>query len=226
MKKTILTLMMVLMMGVVATGTAYASEEKTKTESSEEKTEEKSSEEKTEEKSEDEKSEKSEDEKSGEETTTEVTATAEDFNITTNDDNTVTFQRADGTAMAGINVTVKNTLADADGDISRDEFTTDENGVFDYSAWVENDVYILRLTDPDSTNTLEYIIETGELTISAGKNKSGDGQSNTKTNLYMIIGGVAAVLVIGVVTVIVMVKQKKKKAAFAEKAGKKATKKK
>lgn len=219
MKKTILTLMMVLMMGVLATGTAYASEEKTKTESSEEKTEEKSSEEKSSE-------EKSEDDKSGEEGTTEVTATAEDYNITTGDDNTVTFKRADGTVMAGVNVTVKNTLSGADGDISRDEFATDENGVFDYSAFLENDVYILRITDSENGYSLEYVIETGEITIEAGKNKSGDGESNTKTNLYMIIGGVAAVLVIAVVTVIVMVKQKKKKAAFAEKAGKKATKKK
>lgn len=201
MKKTILTMMLTLMMGVLGSTTAYAHDESS--------------------------DEKSGDDKSGEETST-VTVTADDFDITTTaDDYIVTFLRADGTPMANVSVTVKNSLSGADGDISRDEYTTDENGIFDYSPFLGDDVQILRITDSESGNSLEYSITSGELSIEAGKNKSDDGgQSTSKTKTYMLIGGAAAIVVIGVVTAVVVVKQKKKKAAFAEKAGKKAVKKK
>ncbi len=153
--------------------------------------------------------------------------TAEDYNIVTNDDLTVTFERADGSIMANVNVTVKNTTAGQDGDISRDEHATDENGVFDYSQWIDNDVAILRVTDSVLGGTLEYNIESGEINIEAGKSNNGGGDRGTATQssvtMYIIAG--AVVVVIAIVAVIIILKRKQAKKRFEEQAKKKTKKK-
>ncbi len=156
-----------------------------------------------------------------------VLPTAEDYNIVTNDDLTVTFARADGSIMANVNVTVKNTTTGQEGDISRDEFATDENGVFDYSQWIDNDVAILRLTDSVLGGTLEYNIETGAINIEAGKSSGGGGDRGTATQssvtMYIIAG--AVVVVIAIVAVIIILKRKQAKKKFEEQAKKKTKKK-
>lgn len=233
MKKTLLSIAVMLMISVLGVTSAFTSTTDANdygvmllSESADEKSDEEHSDE---DHSDEDHSDEEHSDEDHDDSASTVTATAEDFNITTNDDNTVTFLRADGTIMANTSVTVKNNLTGEDGDISRDEYTTDENGVFDYSQFIEDDVYILRITDSVSSNTIEYIIETGEMTIEAGKSSNDHGDSSeatAETNSNMIIVGVAAIVVIAIAAVVIVILQKKKKAAFAAKAGKKVVKKK
>lgn len=158
-----------------------------------------------------------------------VTVTAEDFDFTTDSDNsTVTLLYADGTPLANASVTVKNAQSGQDGDIEMNQ-VADANGLFDYSKWIDAGVAVLRVTDPVSNASIEYIIENGNMTIEAGKNKNNSGTSTsgpsetTASNTYLIIGVVGAVIVVG--AIVVVMAQKKKKAAFeASKKAKKSKK--
>lgn len=156
----------------------------------------------------------------GDQTQQVATVTAEDFNFTSDLENqTVTLLYADGTPIANASVTVKNTLSGQDGDIEMNQ-VADENGVFDYSPWADKGAAILRVTDPQSNAAVEFNIETGAMTIEAGKNKGDSGdreaqQQATSNSTYLLIAGVGVVVVLGTVAAILV--QKKKKAAFQAK---------
>lgn len=161
--------------------------------------------------------------------TTTTTAVAEDFDFTTDADNTtVNLLYADGTPLANASVTVKNGLTGQDGDIVQNQ-TADANGAFNYGEWVSQGVAVLRVTDPKTNSAVEYNIENGTMTIEAGKGSGGGGGDRTaqtqtsKSNTYIMIAGVVGVLVIATVGVIVM--QKKKKSAFEASQAKKKSKK-
>lgn len=145
--------------------------------------------------------------------------TADAFNFSVDSaSNTATLQYADGTPLANASVTVKNGTAGQDGDIEQNQ-QADANGVFDYSKWIDKNVAVLRVTDPASNAAIELNIETGAMTIEAGKGSgggSGKGGSTAAPNTNYIIGGVVAVVAVG--TAVVVVLQKKKKAAFAAQA--------
>lgn len=161
-------------------------------------------------------------------TTQTATVTEADFDFSVDSTtNIATLLYADGTPLANAAVTVKNGTAGQDGDIEQN-LAADANGAFDYSKWMSQNVQVLRVTDPVSNNAIEYNIETGAMTIEAGKNKSGDGsggggQTVNSSNTYMIIGGVAVVVAGGTGVSVMM--QKKKKAAFEAKTKGKNTKK-
>lgn len=153
----------------------------------------------------------------GQQQTTTITVTAEDYDIVSNDDDTVTFKRADGTAITNATVTVKNELTGQEGDIEMN-LPMPSTGIFDYSSYLDQNVQQLRVTDTDTGATLEYMIFTGDLTISAGKNKSGDGSGGghshgaSSSTMYIAFAGVAVVIAIG--AGVVIAKKKKAKAEF------------
>ncbi len=146
-----------------------------------------------------------------------ATATADDFIFVTDSANsTVTMKYADGSPLANVAVTVKNSTSGQEGDIEQNQ-SADANGVFDYSKWLDQGVAVLRVTA--TGGTIEYNIEAGTMTIEAGKSNSGSGDKSGGTNSqasqsdsYVLIGAVAAVVVIASIGVVVM--QKKKKAKF------------
>ncbi len=163
---------------------------------------------------------------------TTITVTAADYDITTNSDNTVTFLRADGTPISNATVTVKSGdfTSGQEADIEM-EVAMPATGIFDYSPYLDKGVTNLRVTDSDTGATVQYMIDSGEVEVSAGKNKdkSGDGSgggtsaAQTGSNMMYIGGGIVAVLAAG--TGFMMMKTKKKKAAFAAaQAEKKASK--
>ncbi len=202
MKKTILSLAMALLLCAQGVSTSYAHNENDSGEKS--------------------------DGGSGDNGGTTISVTAADYDITTNSDNTVTFLRADGTPITNATVTVKS------GDFTSGQEADIEmgvampaTGIFDYSSYTG--ATNLRVTDTDTGATVQYMIETGEVEVSAGKNKSGDGSgggttaAETGSNMMYIGGGVVAFL--AAATGFAVIRTKKKKAAFAaEQAAKKAKK--
>lgn len=145
-----------------------------------------------------------------------VLPTESDFNFSVDSTNHIaTLLYADGTPLANASVTVKNGESGQEGDIEMNQ-VADANGVFDYSQWVSQGAKVLRITDPNSSGTIEYYLDNGTMTIEAGKNKSADGSGHShgggSTTTYALIGG--AVVLIGAGTGIVMMKKKKAKAEF------------
>ncbi len=136
----------------------------------------------------------------------------------------VTFKTAEGEVIPDMVVRVKD--ENDDPNVTIDQGTTDANGQFDYGPYIDQDVAILRVTNPNNSNTILYYVETGEHTVSAGKSNSGDSSSgssgsssSSNTMMYVGIGGgVVAVAAIGG---IVVVQQKKKKEFEAKKKAKK-----
>lgn len=147
---------------------------------------------------------------------------------------TVTLAFADGTPMANAAVTVKNGETGETGDIEQNQ-AADADGVFDYSKWADKGAKVLRVTVPTNetlTGTIEYNFTDDTMLIEAGKSNKGSGDgsgggdhSHSSTNMYLIAGGVVAVIAVG--AIIAVSAKKKKQAAFAAKnkgKGKKDTK--
>ncbi len=125
------------------------------------------------------------------------TQSSQNYSVT-HEGTVVTVLREDGTPVANGSVQVKTEANDPNSTLATE--TTDDNGAYDYGAYVADGAAILRISD--GSTTIIYYLLTDTITYDS-KNKDGSGQPSSSFDPTMAIcGGAVALVVIGVVTVI------------------------